>query len=198
MTYQSSKNKLQEILQKRGEAPPTYTAVASNGEFRATVTLPDGRSFTGEPMTRKKHAEILAAAVAIPHVVPTPTRIDATACVFIDVENVPTALDALRTQVDVPGVKVFGFHSLNTTVDTTGLPDNFEIVKVPSAHRDAADVGILIYLGSWMTKLEFNSIAIVTKDHFAHAAAECVAAWSTKDMHVCRDAQGVIEWLQSI
>lgn len=44
MGYQSSKNKLQEILQKRGEAPPTYTAVASNREFRATVTLPDGRS----------------------------------------------------------------------------------------------------------------------------------------------------------
>jgi len=199
MTYRSSKNKLQELLQQRGDAPPTYTAVSSDGGFRATVTLPDGRTFTGEPMTRKKHAEILAAAAALPHAVSAPTHLAATACVFIDLENVPNALDTLRTQVHVPSVRFFVFHSLNTApVDATDLPDNFQTVRVPSVHRDAADVGILMYLGSWMNKPEFHNVAVVTKDHFAHAAAECVAAWSDKQMHVCRDAQEVIDWLKTI
>ena len=199
MAYRSSKNKLQELLQQRGDAPPTYAAVPCNDGFRATVTLPDGRTFTGEPMTRKRHAEILAAAAAIPHAVSAPTHLAVTACVFIDLENVPNALDTLRTQVYVPSVRFFAFQSLNTApVEATELPNNFKIVRVPSVHRDAADVGILMYLGIWLNKPEFHNIALVTKDHFAHAAAECVAAWSNKEMQVCRDARDVIDWLKGL
>lgn len=203
MSYQSSKNKLQEIFQQRGEPLPTYTtsSVEHGGEqlFRATVRLACGRTFVGEPMKRKKDAEILAAACALPNAVAKPVEVGASACLFVDMENVPTVLDVLRAQVSLPQSKIIGFHSQNmnySNADT--LPDNYEIVQVPTMYRDGADVGLTMYLGACLMKEEYTNLAIVSKDHFANAAADCVRAWSTKHICVCRDAQSVIEWLKTV
>lgn len=203
MPYTSSKNKLQEIYQKRGEPLPTYSSVLidiDNGEklFKATVTLACGRTFVGEPMKKKVHAEILAAAVALLHVTTAPAQLTSCACLFLDMENVPKAMNALLTEVVVPNTKIVGFHSMNTEYDVNSMPSNFEIVKVPTMHKDGADVGMLMYLGACLQKEQYTNIALVTKDHFACAAVDCVRAWSDKQITVCRDANSVIEWLKSL
>lgn len=207
MPYVSSKNRLQEALQKRGEGCPWYTSVEVSTElgkmFVSTVHFCDGRQFSGERMLRKKDAEMMAAAAALPHAIPDPTHLVLRnakyAYVFIDTENVPTAINTLNSKVSVPGVKYFAFHSQNTTVDTTDLPDSFKVVAVPSALKDAADVGILLYLGRLLHKMSpVSNIALVTRDHFAEAAAQCVMGWSDKQVKVCRDADSVIEWLKTL
>ena len=61
----SSKNKLQEVFQKRGEQLPQYSTTSVGGAFVSVVTLADGRSFTSSSFPSKKVAELDAAEKAI-------------------------------------------------------------------------------------------------------------------------------------
>jgi hypothetical protein len=68
----SSKNDLQELLQRQGLPLPKYETTFSGGPphspmWKSRVTLHDGRTFEGADAPTKTHAEKNAAHAALPH-----------------------------------------------------------------------------------------------------------------------------------
>lgn len=194
MAYHSSKTRLNNVLHSRGQPPPVYTNKSqfNTSMFRATVTLPDGRQFTGEPMVRTCDAEAMAAAAALPHVQVDPNLPSSSTCVFIDTKSVQSSLSELEA---LQNVKVFAFCLADAHIDST---DRFDVVNIPSTHKDAACVGLLVYLGTCLNKPQFTKIAIVSRNECAEVAVKCVTAWSSKTINLYQDVAHAMEWLQTL
>ena len=163
----SIKNQLQEFLQKKGNTTvPIYNTIRVEGDdhnplFLSTVTLPDEQEFVGEKKTRKKDAEMSAAAIAISSLFntiekQTHSNIEfltpvesALYILLIDLENINLNSDILcklnPTMFYIQGF-LSVYHARAICDDVMNYP--FYVYKINSAAKEAADHAMSYWAGS--------------------------------------------------
>jgi hypothetical protein len=91
--------------------------------------------------------------------------------ILVDVENV-TALEFDKFSIDESKVKILGF--LSQYHARASMTHPFEIKKVPTAHREGSDVGIVMWATMLILSKKCSHLIILSRDHFAAALTECV------------------------
>lgn len=118
--------------------------------------------------------------------------------IFIDGDNCPTVVDALTRKKLHPNVHVRVFVAKTHALATKPIPDHIKRTIVDSAHRDATDTVMIMYMGAYLMDQTFDKYIIVTKDHFGASLVEAIKAvkrgsdkkpyiWHKRDAVVCSD-----------
>ncbi len=175
------KNKLQEYCQKNGLDLPIYE---TNDGFISTVSIilenKCKLSGTGNIKKKKKASEISAAKKLIEvlktyleknkitFVSELPTRI------LIDLENVN--LDKLFDKYNFKNYIFDVFISNEDCLKKLGkYRDNVNIYRVKSSRRDAADILMVLELGTIIAKSSQKlNVIVFTHDHFGDALMDCL------------------------
>lgn len=179
----SAKNWLQEVFQSRGTRLPEYTFYREGGEdhcpkWRCEVNLKHGKDtivFSSECCISKKEASKQAAEKGLEwcergsneeSAVGKYLDDDAIAHTFVllDLENTPHSYRDLCRHIsinDADRVSIVGFYShASTHIRNKVLRDMKEntrtlhLVEVKSSRSDAADIGMCLWVGKMMAKLE--------------------------------------------
>lgn len=181
----SSKNILQEYLQKRGFYPPTYNTYAIAGterfpRFKSELTL-DGTLISSGIFPNKRDAEKDVAEKAMKYLEaqePDLKNIDQM-ILLIDVENKPNFVFELAEQYDVTSLEIYCFisedHPLVYKLEALQTKCNalrFNIIKTCSRIKDGADIALTFELGNMYPKHNSSDFVIVTGDHFGNALKE--------------------------
>lgn len=220
----SSKNKLQEFFQKRQEPLPVYAtekdplSESHQPRWKSIVTVHGGKRFVGEYTSKKSDAESSAAQLALKtlridseeKVIPlvdypsldclsTPHDVfhncmDASTIVFIDIENIPQAIDMVeRVPSNTVIVGVVGHcHSK--------VEAKFPFFKyiVRNAMKDAVDHAMSFLAGFVAGGIHDNLILpdhkdfpddmpkflIVSRDHYAEITCHCIKQQGFDAVHI--------------
>lgn len=188
----SSKNKLQEIYQKRGFAElPKYQTQRTGGKdhvplFISTVILPDGGKIKGDICSNKKMAELNAADKALVKgskvrrkrisrksskkkiSIKTPTR----KMILVDIENnhkiQEEFLEHLENKTELD-IFVFGTTD-HPSLKKVESVHSIQIIDITSTRRDAADIALVLFAGMFCK--EYSSLMVITRDHFGSALVD--------------------------
>jgi hypothetical protein len=188
----SSKNKLQEYYQKKSLPLPNYDTTKIVDQYVPTweckLTI-ENKIFFGYD-SKKTGAEIKAAELALDYLTSLKRSVVCTkssTIILIDIENCPTIFfELFDFKLDV---KIVGFLSKNHPLNKKVVDYSEFIVRVPSTRKDAADVGMILYIGQHIDK--YDEFIIVTYDHFADSVADCLA--DRKKCTVCTSISDILE-----
>ena len=200
----NTKNELQEQYQRQRLPLPKYHCQRHGGSaheplWQSTVTISDGRTFTGEVCSNKSLADMSAAERALSgltmvshslltlaDIPPTPkinlTGLTSSTAVLVDVENLPKFIEEMGDRIREYSVYAFvGEHHC--------LSDkNFgsEVIKVlsPSTRSDGTDTCMQVYMGMLLAQEAYDDYIIVTRDHYGSALVEMITTsglgWNAK------------------
>lgn len=169
----NSKNRLQEIYQKKKEPMPKYKTYLQGGKphcphFISEITV-NNIKFVSEIYSNKKDAETDVAEKVLNYLdkiksidYERPKLIDKV--VIIDLENIPVISKTFS-----PNTYVIGFMSKSSSPYSKieDYKNKMEIKIIDSSIKDATDTYIIFYTARLITELSKNmNIYIVTKDHF--------------------------------
>lgn len=165
MSHLNAKSRLQELAHKKGEKLPKYETKAQGAGFISTVYT-CGFRYDGVETSTKKEAEQQAAIAALNvlqqisylEYIPGVSR---RVHLFIDGENMHNHEKELEEYLHLVLVDVF--VSKNALV----IRDGYHVI--PTIIRDGADVGMSMYIGSYVDKHPDEVYLILTKDHFGAA-----------------------------
>ena len=216
------KGKLQEYCQQNQFSLPEYevnninTGIAHYPLFSATVTLWDGRTFNTadnniSSLTNKKKAEHEAARLALFDIYHKMSRGNqnrnnnssfifnkANVIIIVDAENQQKASDDIKSAIssDCIDYHVYCSRDYILACNTNGILKK----EILSTRSDAADIGIILWLGSLMNNdmTDFDAVFIVSNDHFAETVSDVLnrkANISFKTVP-CRNSLAVINRLR--
>ena len=193
----STKNQVQEYLQKKGIPLPEYTTFKCGGSpheplWTSQVKITADKIFVGDPQSSKKAAEFSAAEEAMSYIEENGLEkiyeepkhqfyfTDKKINILVDVENKPTFMKEFSNSVVTSNVEVTGFVSDGSALQrqirqSDILKDKrMKIVNVPSTRSDGADIGMAVYAGGYMSTENTLVFIIISGDHFAEALSDCI------------------------
>jgi hypothetical protein len=215
----TSKNILQEYFQKNNLELPKYKTQRLGGSdhqpvFVSEVTLYDGRVFSGEKEQNKKAAELSAAQKVLNEIDFKPPKRSVSSFnlkrkvgIFIDLENKPSIVEEINNSIDI-NVDMFVFASRDhpSLLKLKQTETNCIIVEVPSTRRDGADIGLIMSVGGFLFREDYEDFIIVTNDHYGDALVDCVSnidkmfSWNSNPprIYCCRTFDRVLETFQKL
>lgn len=192
----NSKGRLQEWCQRSQRDLPIYETQRSGGPdhrptFVSTVIVNQKR-FTGFPEETKSSAEHSAAIVAYteltspipstpsvpPPVSPVPTVVPkwldkkVKPLILIDLDNRQKGLEELADFVDRAEIIGFAGKLGSSAREGFYVPSGTKRIIINSAAKDAADIGMIVYLTRRLEQGFINPIYLLTGDHFGSTAKE--------------------------
>jgi len=196
----SFKNTLQEYYQKKRSSLPVYNSFRKGGldhnpKFISTLTLPDGKKFQAEGSS-KKDAETKVARKAVLTLFPPqkkvqkriwrkPPKNGKRTCILVDLENKHKMVENILDRFGSIYIDIIVFASTDhpslLKLRESCERDRVKIVEIPCRRKDGADIGLTLYVGDMLHKDEYDTIIIVTEDHFGDTLAECV----TRGYDIC-------------
>jgi len=223
------KNYLQECFQKDGIELPKYNTVQVGGsphmpQWKSTVTLFNGQSFTGDISSKKKGAELSAACLALDHIqtegieikpcdIPrakpkimfSKNRIkfkgkpDKNWNIFVDIENQELILNELCQSLPIENIYVYGYLSKSREHELMGNLDcdsRTTIIVAPTTRADGADIALTLGVGRMSVEDPDDGYIIVTCDHFGDALVDILQERGV-DICTCRSLDEVVDRITS-
>lgn len=185
----SAKNDLQEYFQKRSLSCPKYETEKIGGSdhqplFQSTVSFSifnKNYIVKGEVSSNKKTAEMSAAEKALINVqekqkIINKKQLNTKICLVVDLENKPVFGDV---HCNYENLTTIGVCSRNCTVKN--VP--FQKIVVESLSKDSADTAIILLIAKMILKNDFQTIIILTKDHFGKNVEDCIKSKSLSDFN---------------
>ena len=185
----SSKNRLQELWQKRCDVLPTYRTVRVGGtdhapKYQSTTTLPDSITFTGTIEGSRTMAELAAAnsaihysrSVSVNSEEPLSEIPDHNSFVFVALENIPKAVELINY---IGADTCVGFVSEKHPL-ATSTSNKMRTFIVTSYAKDAADFALAMSDAMFIRVGEcdtYKRLIILTKDHFGAAVTDVLQQW---------------------
>lgn len=211
----TSKNILQEYFQKNRLELPKYKTQRLGGSdhqpvFVSEVILHDGRVFTGTQESNKKAAELNVAQKVLNEIDFKPKKAVSTfnlkrkVGIFVDLENKPSIVEEINDSTDI-SVDIFAFASRDhpSLLKLKQTEINCVKVEVPSTRKDGADIGLIMSVGGFLFREDYEDFIIVTSDHYGDCLVECVSnidkmfSWNGKPprIYCCRTLDRVLKTL---
>jgi hypothetical protein len=177
----STKNDLQEYIQKNKLDFPCYKTEKNQDDNMWVCKLfVNSNIYTSDKFPNKSSAEKHAAEIALLDIERSKKYIEINMnhiFIFIDLENRQTDIFEFFDTVKSQGVTIIGFISHEHVL----LPkfrlitdDRFKLVEIPSTRKDAADIGLSLILGHYLTVHKCEICIIISGDHFAKVLEECI------------------------
>lgn len=187
---ENPKNLLQEYFQKRKLPLPIYdtkqTGPPHLPNFVSTVKFTLGtytnddqyQKIQGETRKKAVDAEKSAAEIALQEITKYKrnfiVRDNNLLTILWDLENVNAKNFFENNSLNGSGLETVAFVTKYHPQASMSYPFT-KLITIDSQHRDAADMALVMYLGSSITCGRGGSYIVVTQDHFATSLHTCVA-----------------------
>ena len=129
--------------------------------------------------------------------------------IIIDVENVHKALDDILSRVSKSkNIDILCFISEDHYMKTKlNLSDHrVRLIEAPTSRSDGADIGIVMYIGFLLAREAYQRYFIISKDHFADAAVDCIYKFDEmvgnvgfqREAYACKNVNKLVTILQRL
>lgn len=129
--------------------------------------------------------------------------------IIIDVENVHKALDDILSRVskskniDILCV-ISEDHYMKTKLNLSD--PRVRLIEAPTSRSDGADIGIVMYIGFVLAREAYQRYFIVSQDHFADAAVDCICKFDEmvgnvgfqREAYACKNVNKLVTTLQRL
>lgn len=182
------KNLLQEYCQRQKIPLPSYTTTRCGGpnhqpKFISQVIF-NKKSYEGEIADSKVKAEMEVALRAcrdlgIISINPVPIKklLGSKPLILIDLDNKGKAMSELTTYTEVADIVAFAGKLSSAARNDLIVPTGMNRIIVNSSQKDAVDVAIIIYLTQQIERGSYQSIYVLTGDHFGSTLTEILQQW---------------------
>jgi len=182
----SSKNDLQEYLQKNKLSLPKYLCFPiENTKWICRLEV-NSHTYISLPCDNKSSAEKFSADLALKDINNTKVFVnlnvseDQNILICVDIENKQYDIVHFVKNVKSCNISIVGFISEGHSflLKMAQIPEykdpRVEIVIVPSTRKDASDIGLSFILGSYISKSVYRNYIIISGDHFATVLGDCI------------------------
>lgn len=196
------KGKLQEYYARIGGNPPRYTyemdpsSTSNEPIWHVKVFTVDGYSFSTTGKGKRKNIEQEVARIALENLThkPEPSiKISSNTVLLVDVENQGDIYKYANEIPDDVHIVIFGSKGGPVIECIKRKLPGAEIVEIPSTRKNAADIGLCIRLGKYLTNINFSKYVIVTNDNFAEIIIDCFERG-----YIDMPADIIIKWHRTI